>query len=331
MENIIHLLYGLALVKSGFNRITPHATMTLLLGALLPDIDLVTYPLGSIDYLKFHRGATHSLVGIFSGALVLASLVFLINRHFRKEKDCAPWWKLFVLSLAGIGSHVLLDFTNSYGVQLLYPFENRWFAWDLVNIVDPWILGCLILGLGLPFLSRMINQEIGAAPSKNNWGAVASLIFIFLYWGVRDYSHRDALEELKQMNLETGATQKIAAFPEFFDPFLWKGVIETESAIHVVELGSRWIPNLSSAIVKRTYFKTAPSQILQAAQTGPRGKIFFNFARFPYGQVEELEAGYRVSFNDLRFVSSAGSRRDRFQFDCELDRNLKIIKESFRF
>ncbi len=330
MDNVTHSLYGLALAQSGLNRMTPHATMTLLFGALFPDVDLVTFPLGSIDYLKCHRGATHSLVGVFSGALVLASLVFFINRLFRKEKTYSSWWKLYVLSLVGIGSHVLLDFTNSYGVRLFYPFENGWFAWDLVNIVDPWILGCLILGLGVPLLSRMINQEIGATSSKNNWGAVASLIFILLYWGARDFSHRDAIEELKQMNFETGSPQKIAAFPEIFNPFLWRGVVETASAIHVVELGSRWIPSPSSATAKRVYFKTAPFQILEAAQTGPQGKIFFNFARFPYGQVEELETGFRVSFYDLRFVSS-GSPRNRFQFDCELDRNLKILNESFRF
>jgi inner membrane protein len=330
MDNVTHSLFGLTLAHTGLNRISPHATMTLLLGALFPDVDMVTFPLGSIHYLQFHRGVTHSLVGIFSGALVLASLVYFINRLFRKEKTFSPWWRLYLLSLVGIGSHVLLDFTNSYGVQLFYPFEDRWFAWDLVNIVDPWILGCLILGLGIPLLSRIINQEIGAAPSKNNWGAVAALILIFFYWGARDISHRVAIEELKQMKFDTGTPLKLSAFPDAFNPFLWRGIVETESAIHVVELGSPWPSTLSVTRPKRAYIKLVSPQIMEAAKTGPQGKIFFNFVRFPYGQMEELETGFRISCTDLRFAS-LGSRQKRFQFECELDRNLKMLNESFRF
>jgi inner membrane protein len=331
MDNITHSLCGAALSQTGLNRFAPRATLTLVLGALLPDIDVMAFSQGSIGYLKYHRGVTHSLVGVLSGSLVLASLIYFINRHFFKENNSlSNFWKWLLLSLVGIGSHVLLDFTNPYGVQLFYPFDRRWYAWDLVNFIDPWILGFLILGLGIPFLSKMINQEIGAPSSQYNWGAVVSLLFILFYWGAKDFSHRNAIEELKQKSFETGSAQKLAAFPQGFNPFSWRGVVETESAIHLVELGSYMLPTPYSTQKKEVYFKILSSKILEAAQSGPQGQVYFGFARFPYARIEEGENDYRVIFSDLRFEPTEFSR-NRFQFTCELARNLQIMKESFRF
>ena len=91
---------------------------------------------------------------------------------------------LFLASLAGLGSHALLDYTNSYGIRPFLPFDGRWFAADLVFIVDPWMLAILAGGLLLPFLFRLIHQEIGAKAGGSGGGAfVASTLVVAILGG----------------------------------------------------------------------------------------------------------------------------------------------------
>ena len=51
-----------------------------------------------------------------------------------------------------------MDFTNSYGVRPLLPFEDRWFYGDLVFVVDPWIW--LILGFGVVLLTARSRGRV---------------------------------------------------------------------------------------------------------------------------------------------------------------------------
>ena len=43
--------------------------------------------------------------------------------------------------------HLFQDFTNNYGVRPFAPFNPKWYSWDIVFIIDPIMLGALILGL----------------------------------------------------------------------------------------------------------------------------------------------------------------------------------------
>ena len=36
-------------------------------------------------------------------------------------------------------SHLVLDWTNSYGVHPFWPFDDRWRYGDAVFIVEPWL------------------------------------------------------------------------------------------------------------------------------------------------------------------------------------------------
>jgi hypothetical protein len=60
------------------------------------------------------------------------------------------------------------------------------------------------------------------------------------------------------------------------------------------------------------------------------GKIFLDFARFPWAQVDESEDGYQVSVRDLRFFHAA-ARAPGFTLEVELDKNLGIRSEEFYF
>ena len=46
---------------------------------------------------------------------------------------------LLLLATLSVLSHLLLDYTNDYGVHPLSPFSNQWFYGDTIFIVEPWI------------------------------------------------------------------------------------------------------------------------------------------------------------------------------------------------
>jgi inner membrane protein len=75
MDNLTHTLTGVLLARAGLNRVAPRATLTLVLAVNAPDIDVVARWRGSLAYLHYHRGPTHSLAAL----PVLAALVALFG------------------------------------------------------------------------------------------------------------------------------------------------------------------------------------------------------------------------------------------------------------
>ena len=328
MDNLTHTLYGLALAKTGLQKVTPQATVALIVGANFPDLDLASLLWGQINYLKYHRAATHSLAGMVLEALLLASLIHWCNNYLFKRVH-ASWWKLFGLALIGTASHVLLDYTNSYGIRPLLPFSGRWYARDIVFIIDPWILLVLVLGLGLPFLFRLINQEIGAKPAESPRTAILCLVAVLFYWIAKDFSHQQALTELNQRTYNTGVPLRAGAFPKLFDPLGWYGIVETEKAYHKTEVG-RTLSSIHYQPVKKVIHKTEQRMVIESASKGPYAQVFLDFARFPSFQVEPSEEGYAVSLTDLRFDFASRIRKG-FQCRISLDQQLKVVSEDFHF
>lgn len=153
MENLCHTLTGWALARAGLGKLSPLATATCIVGANLPDVDVVTLLWGDLTYLEHHRGVTHALPGLAAQAVLLPLVVWAIGRRHARghpSKPQARFWGLFVASAAGLASHFVLDWTNSYGVRPLLPYDRTWYYGDLVYIVDPWLWlllgGALFLG-----------------------------------------------------------------------------------------------------------------------------------------------------------------------------------------
>ncbi len=137
--------------RAGLNRKTALATATLTLAAEAPDLDVLSRFGGSAFGLNHHRGFTHSFLGVPIVAIAVVGFVYLIWRvRGRKTRNpnLPPRWGLLFgyACLAGL-SHILLDYTNNYGVRPFWPFSERWYSGDIVFIVDPILLVVLTLGL----------------------------------------------------------------------------------------------------------------------------------------------------------------------------------------
>jgi inner membrane protein len=359
MDNLTHTLSGIALSQAGLNRKTRFATLALILGSNAPDVDIVTRFWGSSRYLEYHRGITHSLLGASTLAVVLTALIYFPGRLGRPKPSAPPLnarW-LFLVSWIAVLSHIPLDLTNAYGVRPLLPFSGRWFAWDIMPIIDPTLLLLLASGLGLPLLFRLVSEELGVRKTRHHRGPVVALTAMVVLWGLRDISHRRALALLESNNYDNEPPVRAGAFPTL-NPLSWTGVVETDSAYHVLPVSA-----LSSDIAAdyATLFrKPQPSPALTAALQSHVGRVFSNFARFPWAQVEVISSapndsspgehsdnagsqpagdvtasgsgpadadGYEVRIHDLRFGAESGA----FQASIELDRNLRPRTETFSF
>ena len=127
MDNLTHTLTAIAISQTGLNRKTRFATVTLILAANAPDIDIVAALKGSVAYLKYHRGITHSFVGTIALAILIWGLMCWLGKRVQPKPRLPlnPRW-LLLAALLGTGSHLLLDFTNAYGVRPFLPFSGRW-------------------------------------------------------------------------------------------------------------------------------------------------------------------------------------------------------------
>jgi inner membrane protein len=110
--------------------------------ANLPDADIVALAGGPSYYLAHHRGITHSIVGTLALGVAFPILFVAVERLLARLRGREPRARLkglMLCSLLLIASHPLLDWTNSYGVRPLLPWDGRWIYGDILFVVDPWV------------------------------------------------------------------------------------------------------------------------------------------------------------------------------------------------
>jgi inner membrane protein len=333
MDNLTHTLTGIALGQAGLKRKTRYAFWALIIGSNLPDIDIVTAAGGESNYLKYHRGITHSLLGITVLAAILAAGIFALGRRAAPKKNAPPvnlrW--IFLLTWIATACHVLMDYTNSYGIRPFLPLSGRWIALDIMPIVGPYVLLLLIGGLGIPFLLRLVSEEVGQRThhtAGQRAGAMIALCGIVAIWGVRFLAHRRALEMLDADYYGGEVPRRMGAFPTALNPFDWNGVVETESAYFLLTADT--LSNGVDALDAQPLPKAPKSPALEAARKASTVKVFLNFARFPWATVNGSAGGATVFFRDLRFASPDSSHWS-FVDEVQLSPSLRIRRQSFSF
>jgi inner membrane protein len=313
---------GLALSRGGLNRLIPQATAVLLLAANAPDIDVVSAAGGSLSYLHYHRHLTHSLLL----APLMALLPVLVVRLATRKP--IAWTMAYLVSLLGVASHLALDLTNAYGVRLLLPFSERWLRLDLNSIVDPWILAALLLSLIAPALSRLVAGEIGAPSPPGPTAAVLALAFVLLYDGARAVIHQRAVAILDSRIYLGSPPLRTAAFPDMFNPFAWRGLVEESrfDALFDLDVRKPFDPTTGPF-----FYRAEDSPALRrAAETKPF-QVFQTFAQYPFWTVTPVSDppnGSRVQLSDMRFGTP---RRGGFRAIAILDSQLRVVSSWFSF
>src|SRR5438874_589478 len=76
MFNSTHTLVGLLIAKTGVGKWAKYGTATAVIASNLPDIDSIAGFWGTAAYIDYHRGITHSLIGVPLLALLLAGVMY---------------------------------------------------------------------------------------------------------------------------------------------------------------------------------------------------------------------------------------------------------------
>jgi inner membrane protein len=349
LEPVTHFLFGAAMGRAGLNRKTALATATLTLAAEAPDLDVLSRFGGSAFGLNHHRGFTHSFLGVpLVAAVVVAFVYFLWRARGRKTRNpnLPPrWGVLFAYAcLAGL-SHILLDYTTAYGVRPFWPFSERWISWDIVFIVEPVLLVVLTLGLVVPALFSLINEEISSGRKngmpKGRLAATVALVAVVACWGLRDYEHRRAIAALQARNYQGADAIRVSAYPYWVNPFRWYGVVETTNFFATMDVDSLNFNSTSPEVdpegQMQIRYKPEETAITLAAKKTYLGRVYLSWAQYPLTETEELasdpvangRAAYAVRFRDLRYDYPGRDARDTLSGVVLLTRDLQVVEERF--
>jgi inner membrane protein len=355
------MLTGACLSRTGLNRRAAYATLTMVVAAEFPDIDALWSLRGTVEGFQHHRGITHTFLGLpFEAALIVAGVYgwhrWRVARAAKvaatrpadppravKPLTAAPvrWGVLYGLSLVALLSHLLLDYTNNYGLRPFFPFDDRWFAASIVFIFDPAIFVLLLVGLIAPALFGLIGSEVGAKRKvfRGRGWAIAVLLGVFGLWTLREVEHGKAValamaqsimapvepvggqtapedaapgpaDEPAPVYLEA---QRALATPDPVSPFHWSTVTDFGPLYQLAEVDTRTaalVPGLP------TYPKPSRAEVVLEAERSPLGRAYIDWSPMPIVDVSPPDSSATpatmgdpdargqtvVTFRDPRFM-----------------------------
>jgi membrane-bound metal-dependent hydrolase YbcI (DUF457 family) len=323
MDPFTHALASYTLKRAAFPRGARNVTIAMLLAGTLADLDGLSAYFGPSAFLTFHRTYFHSLPAALLVALLITFLFHLPKRPLTETQ--IPFGTLFVPAAAAALFHLLMDLCQSAGVDLFWPFPTHRFTLDWLAHLDLWILGILLAGLLLPLLSGLVTEEIGAKSKgpKGRVGAFVALTTLILYIGARAVLHSSAIAVLESRTYHGEPPRRTTAFPESASPFRWHGIVETESALHDMEvevgLGASFDPETAV-----TSYKPEPSPALDAARDSAVARLFLQTARFPKASVEKTAQGFHIILHAFPYTRDASSGR-RVEALIDTDLSGKIL------
>ncbi len=311
MEPVTHMLTGAVLARAGFNRRAAYAVVAMAVAAELPDIDMLWAAGGPVTEFEHHRGITHTFLAIPVEAAVVTAVVYGFWRlRGRPETKAAQrWGLLFGGVLLALCSHILLDWTNNYGVRPFFPFDPHWYAGSFVFIFEPVLFGILVLALVLPGLFGLINSEVQSRETRfasSNW-ALGGLVLVLALYVFRFNEHAKALQ-LAAQDGPAEATRFFAS-PQPTNPYVWSTVAETPSVYRLGTVNTK--SGLAEALrPSDTIYKPQSSLALLAAKRSYLGRVYLDWSSWPV--LEESQDNSdpnhpleRVTFSDARFFYGA--------------------------
>jgi inner membrane protein len=294
MDNICHSLVGACLGEAGLKRRTSLGMATLIIGANLPDIDVLALPLG--HGLDFRRGPTHGVPALIVLPFLLAGAMVLWDRWRPRARPAPKFSALVLLSAISIWSHPFLDFLNTYGMRWLSPIDGTWFYGDTLFIVDLWVW--LALGFGV-FITRRRRRR--TAPNEERPARLAlasSAVYIAIMLVVSAMSRRAVAQGL---GLGDPARRALAVGPAPANPFHWE--ILQRDGDRIRRGTFRWLESPRLVLSAQTIVTNANAPEARLAAATETGRVFLDWSRFPYFVIEPRGDSALVRMVDARYGS----------------------------
>jgi membrane-bound metal-dependent hydrolase YbcI (DUF457 family) len=337
LDNVTHSLFALTIARTPLGR-GRGAAAALLLASNAPDIDAVTAVASTANYLQWHRGPTHGLLGLVVLPLLTAGVVwaYLRFKGARNGDGARSFAGLVWVSIVGLALHIAMDVPTSYGTRVLSPFDWHWFSSDWMPIIDIYLMVALAAGL---YFGR-------SSDAARRWNVTIVLVLMIANYGVRGLAHHRAVSLAPRLfgptlpaACEGAPTQgpivarwpvatprlpppgevrcliEIAAIPTFTSPFEWRVIAKMSNAyeLHDIDvLDPRFrTPARESEVLWRLVSRY-PNQWSIAAETAAStriGLVFLGFSRFPAARTFRDGGSQTVQFTDMRFLTQLTGQR----------------------
>jgi inner membrane protein len=320
------------------NRKTAYATLAAVLAAEAADMDIFWGLRGQVDELKHHRGITHTFIAVPVVAGVVVGTVWLLHRWregrrrpklqaFTERNPGAPvplrlqqqpvnWVWLYATALIAALSHLLLDWTNNYGVRPFFPFNPRWYAGSFMFIAEPVLWALFFLALAMPWLFGLADREMGVRRQvfRGRGWAIFALIGMVALWGWRWTEHERGVAMVGQTQVATAPVIRVGLEPYPVTPFKWHAILETDGYYQTAEINTR-TGVIDSDAQTDVLFKPPVTEATEAAKRTPLGQAYLDWGTWAVvrdvGQVAEPgmdppklppnRTWTTVEFTDLRF------------------------------
>jgi inner membrane protein len=318
MEPVTHFLAGACMGRAGLNRKTAYATLAATLAAEAADLDVVWSLAGPVAALKHHRGITHTFWAVPVVAGVVVGAIWLYNRWRPQRPNAQPvhWGWLYLTAFVAALSHLLLDWTNNYGVRPFFPFNAHWYAGSFMFIAEPVLWALFFLAFVMPWLLALADREIGAR-QKNFRGqgwAIFALCGMLILGCLRWSEHARALTMLNDTPITSESALRAAAEPYPINPFHWHGIVETADFYQTAEIDTR-TGAMESDPRQNVLFKPSWTPSVETAKHTPLGQVYLDWGSWAVvrdlgqqpipglapPQLAPLRSWTTVGFSDLRF------------------------------
>lgn len=235
MDPVTHGLIGASAAQSFADK-QKIRTLSLVgfVSAILPDLDvLITNASDPLLNLEYHRQFSHAFVFIPAGALIAAGLTWWFVRKRLSFKQT------YLFSLLGYGTAGLADTFTSYGVQLLWPFTDERYSWNLISVFDPLFSIGIIIAVGFAFYKR--NRLFA-------WIGLGWIAFYLLFGYTQYQKAKDVVFNLAQQRGHQ--IEQLIVKPTIANELLWSVRYTHDGSLYAD--GVRLLPFTSPIIYKGT-------------------------------------------------------------------------------
>ena len=226
------------------------------------------------------------------------------------------WGWLYASAFVAALSHLLLDWTNNYGLRPFFPLNPRWYAGSFMFIAEPLLWGVFFLAFFMPWVLGLTDREIGARrePFRGRGWAIFALAAMVALGCWRWAEHAQALAMIENTNIAAAPVTRIAVEPYPVNPFRWHAILETADFYQTAEIDTR-TGSIDSDPHRDVLYKPADTPAVEAAKQTLLGRVYLDWGTWAVVRDvgQEPVAGLdppnlppnrswtTVEFTDLRF------------------------------